>query len=55
MENKVSYKWKKLFAAIRHQKGRIELTSAEAQELIDDIDTLTDLNPDLSDMSDVHI
>jgi O-acetyl-ADP-ribose deacetylase (regulator of RNase III) len=37
-DNKVSYKWRKMFAAINHNKGKIELTSAEAQELIDDIE-----------------
>ena len=36
----IAYKWRKIFAAINHNKGRIELTPVEAQELIDDIERL---------------
>ena len=36
----IAYKWRKIFAAINHNKGRIELTPVEAQELIDDIEKL---------------
>ena len=40
--NKVSYKWKKIFASINHNKGKILLTPSDAQELIDDIETLVE-------------
>ena len=36
-DNNLSYKWRKMFAAINHNLGRIELSPVEAQELIDDI------------------
>ena len=40
MENNISYKWKKIFASINHNKRQIILSPEEAQELIDDIETL---------------
>lgn len=36
----VSYKWKRLFAAFNNVRGEIKLTSEEAQELIDDIESI---------------
>ena len=45
MERKaIVYKWKKIFASINHNKGKIILSPEEAQELIDDIDSTSDLN-----------
>ena len=36
----VAYKWRKIFAAINHNKGQVLLSPVEAQELIDDIEGL---------------
>ncbi len=34
----IAYKWRKIFAATNHNKGKIVLSPEEAQELIDDIE-----------------
>ena len=47
--NKIEYKWKKLFASMRFDtdEGIISLTPEEQQELIDDISSLRELKSDL--------
>ena len=47
--NKIEYKWNKLFASMRFDtdEGIISLTPEEQQELIDDISSLRELKSDL--------